>query len=320
MMDADKYYETYHGHRVDHLEVIFRKMKEHNDKVIWFAGDSSLDNKYWFKDQVTPVNGHDQILRYMKPDVCYWMNKLSEDQNLGAACINTAVEATSLNTRSLGRLTPQDRFIRDNITEDDSLIVSIGGNDVALEPLACTVCSVASMMCVPEACLKRAVACPPNQHCDLGCICCGLPGCAGELCGFPLGFGYAVDMFKNRVGNYIRRLISKRRPKKVIICMIYYPDVQGRGGWADTALAALCYNKRPGKLQLMIRKLFEYATSRIQIPGTEVVPMPLYEVLDGKNTSDYVERVEPSPQGGMKMATAFMDILTTDLSVTAQPR
>ena len=33
----------------------------------------------------------------------------------------------------------------------------------------------------------------------------------------PLGFGYFVDMFKNRVGNYVRQLISKTKPKKVIV-------------------------------------------------------------------------------------------------------
>jgi hypothetical protein len=35
------------------------------------------------------------------------------------------------------------------------------------------------------------------------------------LCGWPLGFGYFVDMFKNRVGNYIERLVKKKKPKKV---------------------------------------------------------------------------------------------------------
>lgn len=289
----------------------------------------------------------------MKPDVCYWLNKRAEDMDLRTLCINTAVEATSLNTRSLGRLTGQDEFIRDNVGEDDVLIVSIGGNDVALEPLLCTVCSVAGMVwCTPSICLECALACPPNQHCDPGCLCCGLPGCVGGLCGFPCGFGYMVDMMKNRVENYVKRLVSKQRPKKVLICMIYYPDVDGRGSWADTSLAALwyvhssalqvpppqplhkslslrssrppvaacSYNRWPGRLQLAIRKMFEHATSQIRIAGTEVVPVPLYEVLDGSNSDDYVQRVEPSPQGGMKMAAAFMDIITSNSSVTSQPQ
>merc|ERR1712087_216414 len=36
--------------------------------------------------------------------------------------------------------------------------------------------------------------------------------------------------------------------------------------------------------------------------GTEVVPFPLFVPLDGKTSADYVERVEPSAQGGRKMA------------------
>ena len=37
--------------------------------------------------------------------------------------------------------------------------------------------------------------------------------------------------------------------------------------------------------------------------------MPLFEVLDGSDTRDYVQRVEPSPQGGRKMAVALMDVI-----------
>lgn len=31
----------------------------------------------------------------------------------------------------------------------------------------------------------------------------------------------------------------------------------------------------------------------------------MFEVLDGKNTEDYLQRVEPSPSGGKKMADAL---------------
>ena len=44
-------------------------------------------------------------------------------------------------------------------------------------------------------------------------------------------------------------------------------------------------------------------------PGTEVVAFPLFEVLDGSDSRDYVQRVEPSPQGGAKMGRALMDAL-----------
>ena len=35
----------------------------------------------------------------------------------------------------------------------------------------------------------------------------------------------------------------------------------------------------------------------------------MFQVLDGKNSDDYVARVEPSSQGGKKMAGYFLDIL-----------
>ena len=70
------------------------------------------------------------------------------------AAINAAVEATTLNERTL-RLRPQDAFLRDNISPGDVLIVSVGGNDIALCPAPCTVASMAGLLCLPSACLSR---------------------------------------------------------------------------------------------------------------------------------------------------------------------
>jgi hypothetical protein len=84
-------------------------------RVIWLAGDSSLDNKYWFSDSAQAVNGYETILRppTMKQDVCYWLNRLAQERGLDQFCsINTSVEATSLNSRSLCSMLDQDEFIR----------------------------------------------------------------------------------------------------------------------------------------------------------------------------------------------------------------
>eukprot|EP00908_Phaeocystis_cordata_P025746 Transcript_8226.p2 GENE.Transcript_8226~~Transcript_8226.p2 ORF type:complete len:120 (-),score=47.42 Transcript_8226:109-468(-) len=91
--------------------------------------------------------------------------------------------------------------------------------------------------------------------------------------------------------------------------MIYYLDVHGRGSWADCFLQCMCYDCAPGRLQAAIKRVFELATSTIRIEGTEVVAYPLFEVLDGSDSRDYVQRVEPSPQGGAKMGRALMDAL-----------
>ena len=62
--------------------------------------------------------------------------------------------------------------------------------------------------------------------------------------------------------------------------MIYYLDVHGRGSWADCFLQGMCYNCAPGRLQAAIKRVFELATSRISIEGTEVVAFPLFEVSE----------------------------------------
>ena len=91
--------------------------------------------------------------------------------------------------------------------------------------------------------------------------------------------------------------------------MLYYPDEAGTGSWADAALGGLCYDRAPSRLQTAIRQLFRHATARIRIPGVRVVPFAMHDVLDGKDTGDYVQRVEPSPSGGKKIAAALMDCI-----------
>ena len=91
--------------------------------------------------------------------------------------------------------------------------------------------------------------------------------------------------------------------------MIYYLDEAETGSWADGMLGCLGYNSNPRKLQMMIRRVFEEAVSKIRVDGANVVPFPLFRVLDGKTSSDYRERVEPSPTGGRKIADALLDVI-----------
>ena len=56
---------------------------------------------------------------------------------------------------------------------------------------------------------------------------------------------------------------------------------------------------------LILPKLF----SNISIPGSQVIPVALFNVLDGQNSQDYIARVEPSPRGGDKMAEYILSIL-----------
>lgn len=122
-----------------------------------------------------------------------------------------------------------------------------------------------------------------------------------------MGLGYFVDLFKNRVTAYTSNLVAKRKPKLVIVCMIYYLDVHGRGSWADATLKLLGYDVKPELLQRAIRHVYRLGVKRIHVDGTTVLPLPLFEVLDGSDTKDYVDRVEPSVVGGRKMAEAIVD-------------
>jgi hypothetical protein len=90
--------------------------------------------------------------------------------------------------------------------------------------------------------------------------------------------------------------------------MTYFPDENSSaGGWASKALGLMGYNAFPGKLQAVIRKLYELATTEVEIPGAKVIPVPLYNALDGKNSNMYVARVEPSVEGGRAIAGLILE-------------
>ncbi|KAL7535671.1 hypothetical protein ACHAWF_005229, partial [Thalassiosira exigua] len=334
------YYGEYHGHRVRHLAALYPRLRSESDALIWTAGDSSLDNKYWFSDRAPAVEGaHASLLRPPTSvcDVTYWLNELSFQRDakgnggggVGDGCIssgggegesgheprrtrpryaavNTAVEATTLNERCR-RLRPQDRFLRDRIGPDDVLIVSIGGNDIALAPAPCTIASLAGLMCLPSGCLEGGRS---YGSCPINDFCCGCgPSLASCACSCPPCLGYFRHLFGTRTQKYIEALTAKTKPKKILVCMIYYPDENNVPSWANGALGALGYNSNPTKVQLLIRKIFEEATCTIKIPGSEVVPIPLFHTLDGTRSEDYIARVEPSAAGGRKMAEYFLDVI-----------
>ena len=326
-VNASEFYVEYFGHRVEHLRQILPHLRAASDRILWTAGDSSLDNKYWFNSRAAAPRVYRDVLEppQCKQDVTYWLNYLCENNAQGSCsrsssssaesnllrqrtvAINTAVEATTLNERTF-RLRPQDVFIRDNIQTQDVLIVSVGGNDVALMPCPCTIASILGLaLCLPAACTERGctVGTVPVDDCCCGCG----PSLCSCACACPPCLGYNRHLFGTRIQKYIEKLVSKTKPSKILVCMIYYPDERNAPGWAGPALGALGYNRNPEKLQLLIRKAFDDAISKIRIPGTQVIPVPLFRVLDGKFSSDYVARVEPSPSGGRKMAEFILDLM-----------
>jgi hypothetical protein len=123
--------------------------------------------------------------------------------------------------------------------------------------------------------------------------------------------GYFKDFFRSRIEGMVNKIISVKKPKKVIVNMIYYPQEDPEeGAWSNNALWLLGYDRDPSKLQLIIRKVYEsLKNDGLNIEGTEVQIVPLFKVLDPKNPNDYISRVEPSIQGGRKMANAILDVI-----------
>lgn len=68
------------------------------------------------------------------------------------------------------------------------------------------------------------------------------------------------------------------------------------------------YNSRPDILQAAIRAVFNYATATINLSDCceEMVPLALFEALNGKDSRDYIARVEPSERGGRKIAESIL--------------
>jgi hypothetical protein len=157
---SSRFYGEYYGHRVKDLETLYPELRATSNSLIWTAGDSSLDNKYWFSDHRPSVGAYANILEppTSNADITYWLNYLCEARGANPtkrAAINTAVEATTLNERTF-RLRGQDKFIRDNIRESDVLVVSVCGNDIALAPLPSTILSVLSLTSFPSSCIEQS--------------------------------------------------------------------------------------------------------------------------------------------------------------------
>ena len=302
------FYSEYHSHKIKHLQTLKAALsKQGCDSFIYLCGDSSLDNKHWFFNSqrsktsqmnqssftAPAVNGYEDVLHTparMVKDVCYHMNNLAAQRfGPGHVCtIMSSIEESTIEDRffATSGLLIQDHFIADNITTNDRLIVSVGGNDIALSPTIRTVVNMAMLTRSPEWMIR---------------------------CGVAPGFGYFVNLFHGRIEEMIVRILSGKGqcPAEIIICMIYYPDVVSGGSWADQTLRLLGYDKNPVKLQLIIKKLFETIQKRgflkLTKMGAVVSTMPLFEVLT--EHEDYVQRVEPSVKGGEKMAEAFLNTL-----------
>jgi hypothetical protein len=340
MIDAARFYAEYKGHPLDQLDALHAALAQSADVNIFLCGDSSLDNKHWFFDGfdtkeeqlmkrvgalppflAPAVNGYETLLEppRMVKDVGYWMNYLAAERlpRRRAVTFNAAVEESTLGERVAALssngpgLLPHDEWIRSRFGSgggQDVVVLSIGGNDVALKPSTATIASVFILTRLPLFVLRALGRWAP-------------------------GFGHLESLFHGEVEAMVQRLVTPpqpggsggavaafRPPALVVVCMIYYLDEAPGGSWADHVLARLGYDADPTKLKFIIKLLFEtikakdFQAQRLNKKSsshadTQVLPFPLFEVLDGSDTNDYVQRVEPSVQGGRKIASALLDFI-----------
>ena len=331
------FYNNFSGHLIEHLTKIIDgksfidRLRSYNGQnkersVIFLAGDSSLDNKYWPLNDPNeqklcnkpPINGYEDVLEGNNciPDVAYQINQALIDNRLNDeyVCINTSIEATTLYQRFTGTnysgdimLLPQDKFIYDNIKPDDILIVSIGGNDIALDPLPDVKLNFNSF-------ISKSIR---DQK---------------SLSQMPQYISYFKNIFKDKVEQYIEKLCSKNLtpnkgllPSLIIPCMVYFPSLTQNGFADDEILDPIGYKTGNHKiLEDFIKDLYCDSTRYISLMKTKkgfgnphniVDPCPLYEVLDSSNDKLYLRSVEPSIEGGKLMAARFVDQIKIHVNI-----
>ena len=321
---AEDFYRTYTGHESNALRLFAAAMRgaggaggaTQRRPLIWLAGDSSLDNKFWLKNtKRTPAcNGEERALRFgggaaeLPEDVAHAANTLLAARGLPFGCVNAAIEESTLARRAGGVLLPQDEVLRDQLADGDVIIVSVGGNDIAFQPSLATIMALLRMLGLPCCCLPRLGGASDARLED----------------GTAPGFAHIAKIFGADTRDFVRALLSgpqRAQPALVIVNMIYHPLEANAGacggGWADLALSALGYNSNPGRLQIVNRSLFRDATSRIDLGAhIKFVACPLFNVLDPHNPAHYVERVEPSAVGGALMAREFVRLVAKHAQAT----
>lgn len=271
-------------------------------------GDSSLDNKAWVggarsrQPRVKAVNGFEAVLDPPESvrDVAYFLNKRAARSGGRAACMNCAVEASTLASRrrffGMKRsLWQHDEFAAAHTQRGDAWAVSIGGNDVALKPSLMTIISMLRLVHASTEYINGEST-SWRPMCDIA-------------------MRHMVWLFGTAIQRYIEDILARCpvAPRRIAVCSIYFPLESSTGSWADFALEKLGYNTDPAKVQLLIKILHERAVSKIRLRGPDgpipVVPVPLFEVLNPQSAADYVERVEPSIKGGSKIADRLWDDL-----------
>ena len=140
-------------------------------------------------------------MNHSVPDVCYWLNcylnKHRSTRHISA--INCAVEESSLIDREK-ELNSQDLFVQKHIIPNDILIVSVGGNDIALKPTAKINMHMGSLIVLSLSMIE-----------------------------WNPSFKFFINYFSKNIKKYIDRLTLIHKPRMIIVCGIYFPYMEKDG-------------------------------------------------------------------------------------------
>lgn len=301
------FYGEYHGHTIAHLTTLYNGLVQVRGpsspahSFVWLCGDSSLDNKHWILNQkARACNGYEHILtdpNSAVPDVALQLNTVFAKMEAAPGCkrrltaICCSVEESTVGARDKGFLLPQDMFLRDHVTPHDIVLVSAGGNDIALAPTVATVVNMGWL-----------AKCSSTSNVREG---------------NAWGLGHFKSLLGDDYEKWLNCLLGKQKPMFVVPSMIYFLDENQKAeSWANTTLGLIGYNDNPTHVQAIISRVFQDCMVQrgIKIPGVRLVePIELSKALDGKTTSMYVARVEPSASGGLRMAELYAKHITAAL-------
>jgi hypothetical protein len=279
-VNALRFYTQYYGHSFEDLVLLKNYFRSIGRRIIWLIGDSSLDNKHWLFEEdknnstldtsnswcAEAINGYENI--FNPPHMIRDVCYWINTFLIGTdlVCINTAVEESCLKDAP----SAHDYFVLSHMKDGDVIIASIGGNDLILKPSSYMIAAMGlGNYLIPQFCLETALDWLPN----------------------PL-----FDLFSQRTQEYVDIFLQKN--VKRIVCTPYYPCANGTG-WASRVLSRINMDKA----QTVIR--FVHENYHMSLKNIDAA-IPLYEALDYQNETDYKFRVEPSVQGGHKIAERIM--------------
>lgn len=270
-MLSKEYFSQYYGHPIQDLNFLLDQNK--SKRKIYLVGDSTMDNKKWVLDKISsPSNGYEFFIENSVLDVNHFVNHFLEKEKLPFISLNFAIEEAFI--RGKFALDEHDKIVKNNINENDILIVSIGGNDIALKPSPIIILELFNfLICSEEDKIKNI-----------------------------------LDTFETNLKDYISNLIQNKKPKAVFICAPYYPCKVMQKSWASTTLNLMKYYDDPYKVHKLINFIYK-KIKEIKIDNVNIIPVPIFEILDWEDENDYVASVEPSENGGRKIAKYFVDLI-----------